>query len=137
MDTMISPLQLKALQAGEKVHHRFEAVQTLDYREGWVMEEVTKAPVIVSKRLKTLETNGIKVRRIYIAHEAPKLLNAPKEEPVKQDSKITPILPELTTLLVGVAAVFVALFVRAILIDPACVVELEDGSLVEVMSWYP
>lgn len=139
MDTMISPLQRKALAVGAAKHYQFKAVQTLDYRDGWVMEEVAKAPQIVSKRLKTLETANITIRKIYVAHEAPKLLNAPKEEPVKKDFKITPILPDLGwlfTLVAGVAAVFVALFVRAILIDPACVVELSDGSLVEVMSWF-
>jgi hypothetical protein len=139
MNTLISPLQRQAILEGEKRHYRFIAVTEDNYRVGWVYERVQKAPQIVSTRLQVLETAGIRVCDILIAHEAPKVLPAPKVEPKKQDFKIAPILPDLETFIgfaVQALILFGSVFIQVLLLDPAIVVVLEDGTWLEVCNYY-
>ncbi|SRR6266487_1112514 len=139
MNNLISPLQRQALIEGEKRHYAFRPVYELYYQEGWVNERVTEAPVIASERIKTLEAAGIKVCEIYVFHEAPKVLPAPKVDPVKNDVKVSnPSIPNpALNLIPEILGIVAMVFFQVILLDPACVVKLEDGSFVELIRWYP
>jgi hypothetical protein len=139
MNTLISPLQREAIAEGERHHYRFTAVTEGNYKVGWVYERVTKAPEIASSRIKTLETARIRVCEILIAHEAPRVLPAPKVETKKSDFKIAPILPDLETFIgfaVQAFILFGSLFFQLLLLDPAIVVVLEDGTWLEVCNYY-
>jgi hypothetical protein len=135
---LITPLQQKALWVSDRHHYSFKPVSDLDYRRGWVGEQVSQAPVIASDRIKTLEAAEMKVCEIYVFHEAPKVLPAPKTEPVRQtqknDFKTTSSIPDLTPIF-GVLILMFQMIFQVILLDPCCVVRLEDGSLIEVVSW--
>jgi hypothetical protein len=149
MNKLLTPLQRQAILAGRSAHYRFRPVETVA-RPGWVGETVSVAPPEAIRPLAALKTANIPVKTIYVLHEAPKLLTAPVEEKPKvktqSDFKTGSIVPDSNSLAEGlqaVAQVFVAiitmlgyLFVAVISVDPACVVELSDGSLVEVTSWY-
>jgi len=146
MNNLISPLQRQALIEGEKRHYAFRPVHELDYKEGWVYERVKEAPEIASERIKTLEAAGIKICEVYVFHEAPRVLPAPKVDPVRRDFKIAkPSIPNVglqqALRVVVTAFSFLALMplvmlAPLLLLDPACVVKLEDGSFVEVVRWY-
>jgi hypothetical protein len=135
---MITPLQRKSMLVGRSIHQRFTPLESVA-RPDWVGEMVSEAPVKAAKAIAALETANIRICHTYLLHEAPKLLNAPKEEPVKSDFKIPNILPDadvLTEIILVIVRVFAMVFLSAIFLDPAVVVELEDGSFLEIMSWY-
>lgn len=146
MNSLITPLQRQALLIGKRHHYSFRAVHDLTYRKGWVGEQVGEAPEIAQERIADLESGGLRVCEIYVFHEAPRVLPAPKDEPKpqpRQDFKNTnspSISSDGLTVIAGAFVFFVGMMVRALfmsftLIDPACVVRLEDGSLVEVIRW--
>ncbi|MBV5342638.1 hypothetical protein JZU68_03160, partial [bacterium] len=98
------------------------------------------APVIAQDRLSALRRSGIQIKGFVIAHEAPRLLSAPA--PKKHDFKTNEtrtIVPETSTVISTLARGFLfffALIFQAILLDPALIVVLEDGTWLEVMTWY-
>lgn len=137
----------KAVQVGYENHWRFRVVGQGDvpkksfYRNEWVFEPVG-APTIAQDRLGALKRSGIRFKGFVIAHEAPRLLSAPATAPKKQifennpTGNIVPDTSELfSTLMKGL--VFFMLFIfQAALLDPALIVVLEDGTWLEVMTWY-
>lgn len=142
MNSLISPDAKVVLQALRRNHLRGTMVETVD-RNGWITERVTQAPVKAAEAFETVMMTNVAIRAIYVIHEAPKVLCAPKVEPKpkpkKSDFKTESILPGLGTFL-GVLALIAqglaGMFVAAIFVDPALIVELEDGSIIEVLRWY-
>lgn len=130
----------KSILIGRQNHWRFKVVGSGDlpevptYKENWWFEPTT-TPDMGRERIEALRASGVQIKGILIAHEAPKLLPAPKAEPKpepKQDFKISPIVSQITEFLLA----FLLLFVQVILIDPALIVVLDDGTWLEVMTWY-
>jgi hypothetical protein len=91
-------------------------------------------------RLEALQRSGVRFKGFVIAHEAPRLLAAPAPE--KHDfknSKTGAILPDNGEFLAGMVqavAFLITLIFHAALLDPALIVILEDGTWLEVMTWY-
>lgn len=147
---IISNEARKAVVIGLQSHWQFRVVGngTLPsnpvYKNEWWFEPLTTQaiPEEGKARLEALRRSGIRFQGVVVAHEAPRLLTTEKKVEKKPDFKISPstdILTVLGSLASGIAAfsLFVfSLFFQAILIDPALIVVLEDGTWVEVMTWY-
>jgi hypothetical protein len=110
-------------------------------------------PVWALKRVREISRAQIKIRRLVLAHEAPvepvkipwKVASVPEPEP----EPAKPGLSSQKTLVIAgaIAGVFLIPFILPILfagaailglayLDPALIVELEDGTWVEVARWY-
>lgn len=126
-----STLAKKAIAIGFKNHWRFRAVQETTYKKEWRTETITNAPQTAQDRLQALRTAGITYRTVLIAHEAPRLLAAPL--PMKEKKTVETTTPFAIFEVMGFILAF--LF-QAILLDPALIVVLEDGTWLEVMTWY-
>lgn len=134
----------KAVQIGYENHWRFRVVGTGElpknsyYKDEWVFVPV-EAPQIAHDRLETLKRSGIRFKGFVIAHEAPRVLTAPATIPKKPDFKNKDIVPDVGTMVrdlaMGLLFVFSVVF-QAVLLDPALIVILEDGTWLEVMTWY-
>jgi hypothetical protein len=139
MKQIITQEARRAVMIGRKNHYRF---QVIEKGREWVYEE-TDSPQVGLDRIKVLKEAEVPIKRYWIGHEAPRLLPAPKAEPKPQpkpapdrDFKNTPqILPD-SNVIADFLIMFFAMFFRILLLDPALIVELEDGSLIEVMRWY-
>lgn len=144
MNTIISYEARKAVQVGYDNHWRFRVVGQGDvpeksyYKDEWIFDPV-EAPVVAQDRLSALRRSGVQIKGFVIAHEAPRLLSAPAP---KTDFKVasTPdILPDVGTAIgkiaTGLLWVFLFIF-QVALLDPALIVVLEDGTWLEVMTWY-
>lgn len=96
-------------------------------------------PKAAINRVEAIKKTGVGVKGVIVVHEAPKYLTAPKKEkkPVDVSSYTTPILGSITAGLTAFFTLFGYLFllVPLLLIDPMCIVVLNDGTYVEVMRW--
>ena len=129
-----SKLARTAVSVGFKNHWRFRVVGENAYKDEWVKERVTEAPRKAQDRIVALKRAGIPIKEFVVAHEAPRLLCAPKEEPkvVKQSKTQTASFP-----LGEILQFLVYLFILPLtMLDPALIVVLEDGTWLEVMTWY-
>jgi hypothetical protein len=127
--TIISYEAKKAIEVGRANHWRFSVIEKA---KEWVYEEVDEVSIGLD-RINALRAAGIGIRGFVVAHEAPRLLMPPKVEK-KDDFKINSSIPQFDFLPI-VFLIFEILF-RAILLDPALIVVLEDGTWLEVMTWY-
>jgi len=162
MNTRIvtSEFASKAIAVGRKHHMRFKVVGFGDvphepyYKDEWWFDPLISESTIPKDaldRLEIIRQAGIRVKGIILAHEAPRILGAPgpmKEPKTAQNTKtndnvgydVLPTLKTVVGVLAGVlgAALAVAgiFFIVAIRLDPALIVVLEDGTHLEVMTWY-
>jgi hypothetical protein len=135
MNAIITPLAREALKIGFKNHYRFRVVTKESYKREWVTERVEKAPVIAQERLDLLKRSGVRFKSYIVAHEAPRLLCSPVEKPKPVSTpKSTPQF-DLSALFEIVPLLF-GMFFQLLLLDPAVIVELEDGTWLEVITWY-
>ena len=148
MNTQIISQQARqAILAGRRIHQRFKVVGHGDlpeepfYKDEWWFETIQTMPDKGKACLEELQRAKVHIKGMVIAHEAPRLLTAPKATPKKEDFEVpaNPILPAVEV----VASVFVTILLvvfglafRAVLLDPALIVVLEDGTWLEVMTWY-
>jgi len=147
---IISNEARKAVFLGSQNHWRFRVVGNGEppkepvYKNEWWFETLTtqSIPSEGKDRLEALRRAGIRFCGVVVAHEAPRLLSVEKKVEKKPDLKIT-VSPSILTFLGSLASGFLMLallvfsaFFQAILIDPALIVVLEDGTWVEVMTWY-
>jgi hypothetical protein len=142
---LVSQEAYRAVRIGYENHWRFRVVghgdvpQESFYRDEWVFEPVD-APQMAQDRLDALQRSGIRFKGFVIAHEAPRLLAAPA--PKKHDFKNNQtgaILPDNSELFAGMVQgvlFLISLIFQAALLDPALIVILEDGTWLEVMTWY-
>ncbi len=145
MNTQIVSYQARqAIQIGRMHHWRFRVVGTGEvptqpfYKEEWVYVPVKK-PEMGQDRLQALISRGIRIKGFVIAHEAPRLLSAPASKPKNANTTSVGILPETQTVidnLVSGMLLFFSLVFQVVLLDPALIVVLDDGTWLEVMSWY-
>lgn len=130
MNTIISYQARQAIAIGRKNHWRFSVTEK---RDEWVYETV-EVPQVGLDRIDALRRAGVRINGFVVGHEAPRILTAPKEEK-KHDFKITPVsIPDLSFLFEFAFLIVGAVF-RAVLLDPALIVVLEDGTWLEVMNW--
>ena len=83
--------------------------------------------------------SGVRIKGTIIAHEAPRLLPAPKQDFETQSPHIVPKSSSLGEVLDTVVRIFGTIFLlifQLALLDPAVIAVLEDGTFVEVMTWY-
>jgi hypothetical protein len=141
----------KALTLARKNHWWFRVIGTGSmisspkYQDGWWLVPINEDKTIIPKnalqRVEKLKQDGIRIQGVIVAHEAPKLLCAPAKEPFKIDTEaISKTVGEVAAVLARIlATMFGILFymmAAGILVDPALIVVLEDGTNLEVMSWY-
>lgn len=137
-----SKLACGAIAIGRQNHWRFKVVNENSYKKDWVMETITEVPSAAKERLEKLKRSGIRFKRFVVAHEAPRLLSAPIETKVQpaverfRHSEISIASIPLADILVFGLTLFIQIFVQVILLDPAFIVVLEDGTWLEVMTWY-
>ncbi|MCI0563786.1 MAG: hypothetical protein MN733_35375 [Nitrososphaera sp.] len=150
-----SDLTREAMAVGRENHYRFRPVpqvKELDIplylNEWWFIpaeEDKSVIPGDAWRRVGTLEKAGLGIKQVIIAHEAPRLLAAPPKPSrvpeLMASGKVTAItLVKVATVLtafafwLGINAIIAA--GSLVMIDPAMIVILEDGSAVEVMTWY-
>ena len=152
MNTIISPEAKRAIDLAYKEHWRFRVIgqgeipQEPSYKDQWWFQPITE-PEKGRDRIAALRRAGVPIKGLVIAHEAPRLLSAPKEPDFKTSSSI-PASNKTTSDLVNTAAgelagglavglvLVLSLVFEAILIDPALIVVLEDGTWLEVLTWY-
>lgn len=126
-----SRLARQAISVGFKNHWRFRVVNEASYKRNWRTETLPEAPTTALERIEALKMAGISFQSIVIAHEAPRLLPAPapSRTPIQQTK--TAALP-----LIEILSFIFAILFQALLLDPALIVVLEDGTWLEVMTWY-
>jgi hypothetical protein len=142
MEQLLSPSALRALKVGQDNHWRFRIVGQGDvprepvYRDEWWFKALREVPESAVGRLLALRRAGLKFKGVVIAHEAPRQLTAPVEP--KEDFKNTNILPALQDAgaVLGQIFLFMGSLMVAAMVDPALIVVLDDGTWVEVMTWY-
>jgi hypothetical protein len=135
----------RAIQVGYENHWRFRVVgqgqmpEEAYYSDEWVYEPA-ETPQMAHDRLDALKRSGIHMKGFVIAHEAPRLLATPtsKKHILKnnQDEAIVPDAGKILDSFVQGFLFFVAIVFQAALLDPALIVILEDGTWLEVMTWY-
>lgn len=133
MNAQIVPSRLarQAISVGFRNHWRFRVVDEVSYKKGWRTETPPEIPTSALERIQAIKAAGIPIQSLIIAHEAPRLLGAPSpaRKPIPQ-SKTT------TFPLIEILVFIISILFQAILLDPALIVVLEDGSWLEVMTWY-
>lgn len=146
-----SPFAVKAVAEGRKRHMRFHVRGQGDvplepfYKDEWwyeILKSDSIIPAGTKERIEVLKKAGIPITALVIAHEAPRLLVAPKEEsmPVRVDDDtsfdLSSVVEAVSELLRVALAVFGFLLVSAISLDPALIAILPDGTWLEVATWY-
>ncbi len=151
MNNIISPEARKAIAVGEKRHWKFRVVglgeipDSPAYKDQWWFLPNAE-PMHGKDRLEALKRAGVKMKGIVVAHEAPRLLpapeavsNAPTENGADLDRSI-PATDSLGTLAEGLAMGLILLvgvaFQAMAAVDPALIAVLEDGTWLEVCTWY-
>lgn len=154
-----SELARKAIAVGRENHWRFQVIDR---------DEIPKIPILKSEllfepvdkysipkdgreRIRAIEFANIRTQGYMIAHEAPRILTAPKPKPKpvpipkpmpkpQVEIDLSGALKAVTGLLVagftGVMGLVSLLGFMVLLLDPAVIVVLEDGSWIKVMTWY-
>lgn len=152
----------EAVCIGRKNHWWFRVVGNGEmitqpvYKDGWWLiptpldsTDIAKA----RKRIDALKSTGIPIQGVVVAHEAPRLLCAPKasDRPLVTQSAAQMALAVLKGVLLGTLTLAsavvlittilpvlgsVVLLAGLVLIDPAIIVVLEDGTWLEVLTYY-
>lgn len=165
MDQLISPSAREVLEKARERHYHFRVVGEYGtlaspvFKDGWWYLPEDN-PIIDENALQRVELvqSITPIRGYVIAHEAPSMLCPPKEweTPKPQETKPLktvwkpetgvdwPVVWEVTkTILKVVGAVTLGvLYVLAMAlsalaqVDPKLIVVLEDGTWMEVMTWY-
>lgn len=131
---------------GFRVLDRVGALEEETYNDGWWLIPTDNSTQIemARKRIEAIKNSGVRIRQVIIAHEAPKLLCAPKIEQKIEipwediGEAVGVILKVVTAVLTVVMASTGLLLVLGIaaICDPAVIIVLEDGTWVEVVRWY-
>jgi hypothetical protein len=125
------------------------------FKDGWwyipTDETESTIPGFALKRLTEVKKSGVTIKEIVVAHEAPPLLAVPQAEKERLErlkrerrEKIRRDAETLGKLIMNIVAVFglaievavTAMILPLVLIDPALIIILEDGTAVELVSWH-
>lgn len=140
MDFKIVPSKQarEAIAVGFQNHWRFRVVKEDSYKRDWVVETIPEAPQNARERIEILKKAGIHISGFVVAHEAPRLFTAPvaepRVEPVRHSGTAGANFPISEILLLAFGMFFQML--PLILLDPALIAVLDDGTWLEVMTWY-
>ena len=144
MDFKIVPSKqaCEAIAVGFQNHWRFRIVNENSFKRDWVIETLPEAPQNAQERIQTLKGAGIGITGFVVAHEAPRLLVAPQavpsvdhpSKPVTASDTSNVILP-IGEILLFVLGMFFQMM-PLLLLDPALIAVLDDGTWLEVMTWY-
>jgi hypothetical protein len=138
-----------ALEMADEEHWDFRVLGTegmLDdplYRDEWWFIPLDSEMIIPQralKRVEAIQNLGIRTQGLIVAHEAPLLLNEPqKPKLVIQHDELEQMIVQFANFVMEVARIFglIVLFSLSsiVMLDPALIVVLEDGTWVEVMRW--
>ncbi len=111
------------------------------YKRDWVYEHLSYLPAYGPqegiRRVKSIKESGVPIKGYIIAHEAPKLLMAPKPQVIIPKDTGKPIagLSELIGTIGTILLLMLAVFTELVISDPALIVVLDDGTCIEVMTW--
>jgi hypothetical protein len=149
MDTfIISQETRRAMLAIRQIHGRASVVRQGElplkpfYEDQWWYETIHTVPDVAKPAVDALQRARVHIKGMVIAHEAPRLLTAPKEAPNKeedfkvQDNPILPAVEAVASIFVTILLIVFGLAFRVVLLDPALIVVLEDGTWLTVMTWY-
>lgn len=112
-------------------------------------QDTTPIPPQAMNRMRAIKKSGIKIKGFVIVHEAPMLLPAPKieEKPFLETidwgevrrtmgEGLIEIVKVTGTILGGLAkGVLGTIFIGLALLDPICIVVLEDDTWIELYRW--
>lgn len=136
-----SDLAEKAIEIGRQKHWRFKVVgygqvpNRPFYRGAWWFEPVKELPD-GKDRLDALRASGIDFKGFVVAHEVVLVETKPETKIQTQTPDILPVLGDVFKIVGQVTLSLLLLTAQAVLIDPALIVILEDGTWLEVMTWY-
>jgi hypothetical protein len=139
MDFKIVPSKQarEAISVGYQNHWRFRVVNENSYKRDWVTETLSEAPVKAQERIQTLKKSGISIQGFVVAHEAPRLLTAPMATPsVEPQPKTQPVTSTANFPITEILIFMFTMFFQAILLDPAIIAVLDDGTWLEIMTYY-
>ena len=129
-------------------------IDSPEYWDGWVCEPTNLSdstiPAAALGRVNQILIKNIPIKGFILAHEAPPMLPAPQVKPkplirweeIPWDDIATGMVTALGYGVMAVGAVAVSALVLpliavGVLLDPALIVVLDDGTRVEVASWWP
>lgn len=142
MNTSIQSFDLsKVLKLADKNHWGFRVsdeqgmIDHPKYQDQWWYIPISEDEKIIHEnakmRIEAIKRSGVKIQGLILGHEAPRLLQAPPHPPKVIEAKQAKPKPDfsfLPSLLLYLG--------MAMLVDPALFVVLDDGTWVEVMTWY-
>jgi len=129
-------------------------IDSPEYWDGWVCEPVSLSdstiPAAALGRVDQILKKNVPIKGFILAHEAPPMLPAPQVKPkplirweeIPWDDIATGMVTALgygvmAAGAVAVSALVLPLIAVGVLLDPALIVVLDDGTRVEVASWWP
>lgn len=134
---------------GREKHWRFHPIQasgklaTPVIIDDWLFipvdDDTSIIPGTALARVEAIKSAGFKTQGLILAHEAPKMLPMPKRQPKPKTEEAPKVNTSLIVeFITGALEVFgyVLLFSAMAIVDPALIVVLEDGTWLEVMTWY-
>ena len=140
----------QVLTLGREHHWRFRVVEdegmitSPKIRNEWLYVPIFNNESSINPRAMTrvsaIKEAGFTINGLIIAHEAPKLLCSPPKpepEPIEIPKSNPQVVATLSVVVLGILEAFGYLMLLAplVLIDPALIVVLDDGSWIEVMRW--
>jgi hypothetical protein len=142
MNNLISPQARTLMSEGRMHHYRFKVVGHGDlpqegYSNEWwtaILKSQESIPPEARPAIEIVRKTGVPIKGVYIRHEAPRLLPAPKVAPKPIHIPQTRELPVKRFL--GLYMGFLTIFALSILIDPVVCVVTQDGTHVEVAKWF-
>jgi len=140
MDFKIVPSKQarEAISVGFQNHWRFRVVNENSFKRDWVTEALTEAPEAAEERIQALRRAGIKINGFVVAHEAPRLLTTPIAEPTAepiQHSQTSTVVFPIAEALFLVFGMFIQML-PLLFLDPAVIAVLDDGTWLEIMTYY-
>lgn len=157
-----SPLVKEAVAVGRKHHRRFrplayagELDEPLYHNEWWfipIAEDKSLVPAPAMKGVELLKAQGIQVVDLIVAHESPKLLPPPhgfsaadkrkakwerRKEQMQTAGEVASFVARSLVRAIATVALLLGWFIASVvMLDPALIVVLEDGTWLEVATWY-
>lgn len=154
---------LKKLEEVAQEHHwgirnlgKGEVLKETVFQDGWWYEPMGESTMhpLAAQRMEVIKQSGVSYQGFIVAHETTFLLNAPAKQEVKTDwGALAKTVGKPALVVVGgvVVALAVVGLLMAVLpmfavllvflvpmsgVDPALIVVLQDGTMVEVARWY-
>lgn len=137
----------EAVEVGRRNRKTFRPLQgrgILDapvHREEWwfvpIAQDTSVIPQEALRRVELLQNEGIAIKDMIVAHEAPLALMAPKidRQIKRQKAEIGVGLLTIASFALLAFGYLLTATASVALIDPCLIVVLEDGTWIEVCAW--